>query len=129
MKDQVDWDLEVGAIMQKVFDTQGPAVLFESVKDSLYPFLSGAMYTYQRYGLGIGVEGNLRTILHKVLEAIQNPIPPVVVDSGPCQENVLAGRQWSIKRSTVQSPKSTTSYTWSTGLLFCPRFPSWAYTP
>ena len=56
--------------------------------------------------LGTGVEGNLSALLHKVLEAIQNPIPWVVVDSGPCKENMLMGRQWSIKRSTVQSPKS-----------------------
>src|SRR3990170_8553932 len=40
------------------------------------------------------------------LEGIQNPIAPVVVDSGLCQENELTGRQWSIKRSTVQSPQS-----------------------
>src|SRR3990170_6064504 len=91
VKDRVDWNLEVGAIMQKTFDVYGPAVLFENVKDSPYPLLSGAMYTYKRYGLGIGVEGDLRSSLHRVLGAIESPIAPVRVDAGPCQENVLTG--------------------------------------
>src|SRR5512141_1039153 len=92
VKDPVDWKLELGAIMQKTFDTRGPAVLFENVKDSKYSLLSGAMNTYARYGLGIGTSGDLRTILHRALHAVENPIEPVLVDAGPCQENVQIGK-------------------------------------
>ena len=43
VREQVDWHLEIGALMSKVFSARGPAVLFENVKDSPYPLLSGAM--------------------------------------------------------------------------------------
>jgi UbiD family decarboxylase len=101
VKEQVNWDLEVGAIMQKTCDTQGPALLFENVKGSPYPLFTGAMYTYRRYGLGIGVEGGLRPILRKGLHAMQNPIPPLRVASGPCQENVLTGKDIDLYRFPV----------------------------
>lgn len=91
VRDQVDWNLEVSAILQKTFDVQGPAVLFENVKESPYPLLCGAMYTYPRFGLGIGAEGNLRALLRKSLDATENPIAPVTVEAGLCQENVLTG--------------------------------------
>lgn len=78
--------------MQKTFDVQGPTILFKNVKDSRFPLLSGAMYTQRRYVLGIGVQGGLRAARHKALHAMQNPIPPVRVASGPCQENVLMGK-------------------------------------
>src|SRR3989337_1381493 len=91
LKPEVDWNLEAGAIRQKAFASRGPAVLFENVKDSPYPLLSGAMYTYRRYGLGIGTSGDLRAILQKALYATQHPIAPVSAPSGPCQEIVLTG--------------------------------------
>ncbi len=92
VSDPVDWNLELGAVMRKVFDTGGPAILFENVKDSPYSLISGAMYTYKRYGLAIGCEGDLRSILHKTHQAVENPIPPVTVNGGPCQENVHTGK-------------------------------------
>ena len=98
VKEQVDWNLEVGAIMQKVFDARGPAILFENVKDSPHPLLSGAMCTYRRYALGVGSEGDLRSILSKALHAIDNPILPVRVERGSCQENVLTGKDIDLYR-------------------------------
>ncbi|MFH0813060.1 MAG: hypothetical protein V2A69_09510 [Pseudomonadota bacterium] len=33
IKTTVDWDLEIGGITQAVFDREGPALLFENIKD------------------------------------------------------------------------------------------------
>jgi len=33
IKTEVDWNLEIGAIMRKVHDVDGPAILFEKIKD------------------------------------------------------------------------------------------------
>ena len=33
VKAKVDWDLEMGGIVQEVFDRGGPALLFENIKD------------------------------------------------------------------------------------------------
>ena len=88
---QVDPDLEIGAIMRKVFDKRGKAILFENVKGHEMPLLCGAMDTYKRYGLGIGCQPHPREILKKNLAAMRNPIPPIMVEKAPCQEIVLTG--------------------------------------
>ena len=101
VKEQVDWDLEAGAIIHKNFEARGPAILFENIKGSRYPLLSGAMNTYRRCGLGIGADGTLRSVLRKTLDATRNPVSPVVVQSGACQENVIVGGDIDLNRFPV----------------------------
>ena len=88
---EVNWDREIGAIMVKIFDTEGPAVLFEKVKDSEYPLVSGVMSTFKRYALGIQSPPDLRSMCRKVLEATRNPVEPRIVVDGPCKENIFTG--------------------------------------
>lgn len=92
VKKEVDWKLEAGAVMKRVFDTGGPAVVFENIKDSKIPLISGAMGTFERLALGIDCPNDLSTIYRKVLQASKNPIPPEIVRDGPCQENVKTGK-------------------------------------
>ena len=91
IKAEVDPDLEVGAIMRKVFEINGPACLFEKVKGSRYPMISGALFGFKKYGLAIGASPDIRSILQKVLLATQNPIPPVLITHAPCKENIDVG--------------------------------------
>ncbi len=88
IKTEVDWNLELGAIMRKVYELNGPACLFEKVKGSQIPMVSGAMFGHKKYGLAVGAPPSIRAMLQKVLHAITNPIPPVTVNSGPCKENI-----------------------------------------
>ncbi len=89
IKVEVDWDVEIGAIMRRVAKLNGPACLFEKVKDSDYRVFAGGMLGHKKYGLGIGASPpDIRTILKKMLHALENPIPPVMVKSGPCKENI-----------------------------------------
>lgn len=87
---QVDPNLEIGAIMRKVFDKRGKAIIFENVRGHQIPHICGAMDTYKRYALGVECEPNIRAILNKNLRAVRNPIPPVIVKEAPCQEVVLS---------------------------------------
>ncbi len=48
ISDPVDPDLEMAEITRQVFDAQGPAILFENVKNSLFPALSNLMGTWER---------------------------------------------------------------------------------
>lgn len=98
VKKEVDWHLEIGAIMKRVSDTGGPAVLFERVKGSEIPLLSGAMGTYERYAAGIDSANDVRSILAKILAAIGKPIPPVAVTDGVCQERILTGKEIDLYR-------------------------------
>ncbi|MBN9425474.1 MAG: UbiD family decarboxylase [Burkholderiales bacterium] len=89
VKAQVSPNYEIGAICRKVLNDRGPALLFEKVEGSDFPLAANVMGTRERYALGLGTtperladDWALRT---------QEPRPPVIVDSGPCQENVLIG--------------------------------------
>lgn len=86
---EVDWDLEIGAIQREVFDRQGPALLFEKVRDSNAPLVSGLMATPDRYALGVGSESDLPSIVRTVQQAAAYPIAPVRIGEGLCQEVVV----------------------------------------
>ncbi|NMC80915.1 MAG: UbiD family decarboxylase [Chloroflexi bacterium] len=99
--EQVDWNLEIGAVARRLCDleTKGqsvPAVLFENVKD--YPggkFFTNSLASYRRYALALGMDKNSSRLdlVHAFEERINHPIPPVVVDKkdAPCKENILLG--------------------------------------
>ena len=97
VKVEVDPEYEVGAIMRRVFDQRGKAILFENVKGHKIPLVSGALDTERRYGMAIGSNPEMRAILHKALEAAQNPIAPILVDSAPCQEVVLGPNELDVR--------------------------------
>ncbi|MBB6624701.1 menaquinone biosynthesis decarboxylase [Clostridium gasigenes] len=53
---EVDADLEITEITDRVSKGYGPALLFENVKGSKYPVLINAMGTYERMAMALGVE-------------------------------------------------------------------------
>lgn len=91
---EVDWNIEIGTVMIKIFGMNGPAILFENVKGSKFPLLSGAMLTDKRYALGIQTSvPDKRTLIKKVMEAIKNPVAPILVKDGTCKENIDKGNE------------------------------------
>lgn len=56
IKVEVDSDLEITEITDRVSKQYGPALLFEKVKDSEYPLLINAMGTYERMAMALGVD-------------------------------------------------------------------------
>lgn len=98
---EVDWNLEVGAITRRVCETQGPAILFEKIKDYPGRRILGApvaMSKKHRYGrlalsLGLPVDSPLKEIVEFYLERKKRRIAPREVTSGSCQENVHLGSE------------------------------------
>ena len=86
---EVDPQGEIGAIMRRVLDRRGKAVLFENVKGCKIPLLCGAMAIYKRYGLALGFPQDIKSIMHKALAAAREPVQPVLVEEGPCQQQVF----------------------------------------
>lgn len=62
VKQEVDPDLEINAILDTLARTNGPAVLFENVKGSTLPLLGNAFGNYRRLSNAFGTE-NLDDIL------------------------------------------------------------------
>jgi len=101
IKAEVDWDLELSAIMRKVFEKNGPACLFENVKGSEFPVFTGGFFGHKKYGLAVGAPPDVRSILQKMLQAAKNPIKPVLVDRGPCKENIDTGDNINVEKFPV----------------------------
>ncbi|GAB5590972.1 Ferulic acid decarboxylase 1 [Umbelopsis nana] len=101
---EVSPDLEIAAITRRAYETCGKAPLFNNVtgaKDGLFRVLGapGGLRksekdTFGRLAryLALPVESSMKDIVDKMLSAKGAvPIPPVVVERGPCQENMIFG--------------------------------------
>jgi len=94
---EVDWDLEVGAIGRRVYEMEGPCLLFEKIKD--YPagfrISNGTTGTWSRVALAMGLpkDTSVREIYRVYEERLERRIPPRIVqkDGAPCKQNVLRG--------------------------------------
>ncbi len=93
IKQEVDWDLEVGAIGRLAYEREAPAILFEKIRD--YPghrIFSGMLGTFRRVAIALDLppETPIPQIYAEYARRIEKPIKPKVVKSGPCQENVVS---------------------------------------
>ncbi len=94
---EVDWDLELGAIVRRVCENQLPAPHFKKITD--YPgfeALGGPLATYRRLAAGMGMDPNssIPEIADEYVRRTKEaPIAPVMVDAkdAPCKENILLG--------------------------------------
>jgi len=97
ISDEVDWDLEIGAIARKNIDMNGPALLFENIKDHKNTIgkklLTCSLSTFARVALMLGLPKNTpyKELILTWRERVKKPVKPVVVNSGPCKENILVG--------------------------------------
>jgi len=87
---QVDWEYEAVALTRQTSDIQGPALLFESVRDSTFPCLSGLFAARRRVAWALGVDED--RLMDAYREGERRYIEPVVTRATPaCQEIVLTG--------------------------------------
>ncbi|KAH7187919.1 3-octaprenyl-4-hydroxybenzoate carboxy-lyase-domain-containing protein [Fusarium oxysporum] len=115
INDECDPHLEVGAIIRKVVENDAKAPLFNNIKgqdvNGLWRIL-GAPNSLrsnlkQRYGrlarhLGLPPDSSMKTILDKMIAAKTTaPIPPKVVETGPCKEFRLTPNQFDLTKLPV----------------------------
>ena len=92
---EVDWNLELSHIAKLNEEAQGPALLFENVKDYDTPVITSTCTTAQKLALIMGMpkETPLPEILRGWVKMGDNPIPPKMVDKkdAPCKQNIIMG--------------------------------------
>lgn len=100
---EVDWHLEIGAIIRRCYETGAPAPLFKHIKEIEPGFrvLGAPAGTSRQPGLylarvalslGLDARASGRDIIEALVAARgRTPIPPRRVPSGPCKENILTG--------------------------------------
>jgi 4-hydroxy-3-polyprenylbenzoate decarboxylase len=101
IRQEVDWEVEMGAIIRRGCELRSPAILFENVKD--YPghrVLGSPCATYRRFAIALGLapDTEVRDIYKEYARRIEHPIPPVIVKDGPCKENIMLGDDVDIFR-------------------------------
>jgi UbiD family decarboxylase len=92
--DGVDWDLELGGITEIMAEKEGPALLFDNIKDypSGYRLISNVFTSRKRTALLLRLPGEASKI--ELLNAWRQkskefkPLPPVQVKTGPVLENI-----------------------------------------
>jgi 4-hydroxy-3-polyprenylbenzoate decarboxylase len=102
IKQEVDWNLEAGAILRRCNETGSPAPFIEKVKG--YPegyrmfggLLggSGRENPFRRVAVAMEMDPDTpaEDLVEEIIARTQTPIKPVIVDTGPCKENILKGK-------------------------------------
>jgi 2,5-furandicarboxylate decarboxylase 1 len=87
---EIDPAYEPSALVAKL-DAQGkrPMLVFTRIKGSAYPVVTNVTASRKKLAVALGVTPD--RLVARYLDAIEHPIPPVSVDSGPVFERVLTG--------------------------------------
>lgn len=93
--DVVDWDQELAGLGRLSCERNGPAFMFNNVKDYApdWRITTNPIATWRRMAVALGLppETSVRDLYAVYAEREQNVIPPVTVDDGPCKEVVITG--------------------------------------
>jgi 4-hydroxy-3-polyprenylbenzoate decarboxylase len=110
---EVDWNLEIGAIIRRCYETGAPAALFQRIKGIEPGFRvlgapAGVSRQQGRYfarvalSLGLDASAGGREIVEALVSARQRPgIKPRRIATGPCKENILTGEAANLLRLPV----------------------------
>src|SRR5579883_2427380 len=82
-------DQELGAVCVHSLRNGGPALLFQRPGGYDVPIVVNVLATRRRYGLALGCAPD--ETQHEWNRRTARPLPPVLVESGPCQEVMRLG--------------------------------------
>ena len=101
IKQQVDKDWEIAAVsriaFQSIPEPKRPALMFENVKGFDTPVVLGVNGA-SRSIYCLALECELGEVQQKWSDAELRPIPPVLANKGPVQENIFKGEQADVTR-------------------------------
>ena len=90
--DEVDWDQELAGIGRLSCERDGPAFMFNNVKDYAgWRGLANPVSGWRRYAVALGLPAStpVREMYKIYAEREQNPIPPTLVNSSPCKDVII----------------------------------------
>lgn len=97
INDQVDWDEELSGIGRLSCERNGPAFMFNNIKDyaSDWRILANPVAGWRRFAVALGLPADtpIRRLYDLYAEREQKLIPPTIVKDGPCKEVVIPGEK------------------------------------
>lgn len=96
VEQEVDWDLEAGAVIRKTNENRGPAPFFKKIKDypAGYRIFGSPLGNYRRFAIALGLKPDTSVKeLHDEYESrTEHPVEPVIVKDAPCKEVIVKGK-------------------------------------
>ncbi len=92
---EVDWNLEVGAILRRACEQRLSAPLFQRIKGypEGYRMFGGTLASHRRVAIAMGMdpETPYRVLMEEYLRRKESPIKPRIIKDAPCKENIHIG--------------------------------------
>jgi len=95
---EVDWNLEIGAIIRRCYDLGAPAPLFRKIMNypegyrilgaPLGPSKRCSFHARVALAMGMSPESSASEIIEEYIKRKNVPIKPTLVKDGPCKENI-----------------------------------------
>jgi 2,5-furandicarboxylate decarboxylase 1 len=89
ISEEVDPKFGISAYIRKSADQEGPALLFENVKGYDMPVVGGILGCRRRLLMALEVDSE--NVYERFDHGVGHPIPPRLVETGPCQEVIMKG--------------------------------------
>jgi len=99
VKRKIDLEFEVGKALRKLYHCGGKSVIFEQPGDCQMPLCAGIYSTREKTLWAF--EATEDNIFEKVLDGLQNPIPPTIREIGECHEVVLQESEIDLSKIPV----------------------------
>jgi UbiD family decarboxylase len=99
IKARVDWNDEISQIIRKVYTQNGPALLFENIKDHENTFsrklFANSLGTLARVNLMLGLPKTtpITETIQTVRRRLKSPLKAVNLGTGPVKENIIRDKE------------------------------------
>ncbi len=95
IEEEVDWDLEAGAMLRRCHELGLPAPFFQKIQGypEGYTIFGGPLSKFKRIAIAMDMNPNTpgKELMEEYLRRKRRPVKPVLVNDGPCKENVHVG--------------------------------------
>jgi len=92
IKDEVDWNLEAGAMVRRSNELGSPPLFFQKIKgySPEYKMFGEMFNSHRRVAIAMGMkpEVSAKELIEEYRKRKQHSIKPKLVSNGPCKENI-----------------------------------------
>jgi len=94
---EVNWNLGAGAMLRYSIEAKLPAPFFKKVADypSGYTIFGNMLANFRRIAIAMEIDPDIppKELMEEYIRREKNPIKPILLDTGPCKENIDLGEE------------------------------------
>ena len=97
IQEEVDPTWEINGISRIGLQEFGPALVFDRIQGADLPMVTNLLGADRRFLWALGID-EWSQFNEEWIRRTQEPVPPKIIDSGPCQEEVIEGDDIDLNR-------------------------------